>query len=168
MENKTKQFAFSQPIAANTIMRATYRDSDQMGFVYYANYLVWFEIGRTELLRRCGKTYNQMENDGIILPVRYCDCEYIRPFKYDDLIRIETVIEELTKVSMTFRYRLFTYPKDELCAAGSTKHIFISPDLKVIRAGDKVYEIINSCSDEVIKNLLKPLANAIMPDDKIN
>ncbi len=158
-ERKGNAFEFPKKIISNTIMRVTYRDTDQMGFVYYSNYLVWFEIGRTELLRRCGKSYNLIEKEGIILPVRYSDCEYIKSFKYDELVRIETIIEELTKISMTFKYNLYFYPDNILYASGSTKHIFITPEGKVQRAGDKIFEILKSCQEKVIEDLLIPMSN---------
>ena len=71
-----------------TRVRVRYADTDRMGVVYYANYLVWFEVGRTEWLRETGWSYREMEADGIALPVIEAQCEYRQPARYDDEIEI--------------------------------------------------------------------------------
>jgi acyl-CoA thioester hydrolase len=70
--------------------RVLYGDTDSMGVAYYANYLRWFEIGRTELFRRVGSTYRSLEEQGCYLPVYEAYCRYHNPARYDDIIRIET------------------------------------------------------------------------------
>ena len=77
--------------ARRTRVRVRYADTDQMGVVYYANYLVWFEVARTEWLRDGGWSYREMEADGIALPVIEAHCEYRQPARYDDEIEIRTV-----------------------------------------------------------------------------
>src|SRR5262245_28192662 len=76
--------------ARRTQVRVRYADTDQMGVVYYANYLVWFEVARTEWLREGGWSYREMEADGISLPVIEAHCEYRQPARYDDEIEIRT------------------------------------------------------------------------------
>ncbi len=71
-------------------VRVRYAETDRMGVVYYANYLVWFEVGRTEWLRETGWTYREMEQEGIALPVIEAHCEYRQPARYDDDIEIRT------------------------------------------------------------------------------
>lgn len=118
-----------------TIVRVTYSDTDQMGMVYYANYLIWFEIGRTEFLRQYGLTYKSLEAQGVYLPVTRCVCEYKSPAKYDDLIRIVTTIVQMTRVSVTFSYKLVREGSGEVIALGETKHACIGPDGKILKSG---------------------------------
>jgi acyl-CoA thioester hydrolase len=76
--------------ASVSTVRVRYAETDKMGVVYYANYLVWFEVGRADLLRSLGWTYREMETDGISLPVIEAHCEYLRPARYDDEIEVRT------------------------------------------------------------------------------
>jgi len=117
------------------VIRVTYRDTDQMGVVYYANYLVWFEMGRTELLRQTGHTYRQLEERGVILPVARCECDYKKPARYDDLVRIQTSILRLTDVSIVFQYRVLRDETGELLARGITKHAMIDREGRLVRGG---------------------------------
>lgn len=128
------------------VVRVTYRDTDQMGFVYYANYLVWFEIGRTELMRHSGRTYRQFEESGVILPVVHASCNYKKPARYDDLIRIETVISALSRVSVTFSYRIFNEENNQLLADGETRHAMIDRRGKIVPAGEKLKKWLESNS----------------------
>src|SRR5204863_4018597 len=73
-----------------THIRVRYAETDQMGVVYYANYFVWFEVARTDLLRTLGWTYREMEASGVMLPVIEAHCEYRRPARYDDEIEVRT------------------------------------------------------------------------------
>ena len=89
-----------------TRLRVRYADTDQMGIVYYANYLVWFEIGRTEWLRQTGWSYREMEEDGIALPVIEAHCEYRQPLRYDDEVEIATRAALVTPVRLRFHYEV--------------------------------------------------------------
>ena len=117
------------------VVRVTYHDTDQMGVVYYANYLVWFEIGRTELLRQTGSSYRAFEQRGFILPVIRCVCDYKRPARYDDLIRISTCISSLSRASISFQYRIFHHESNELLAEGETRHALTDRKGRLIRNG---------------------------------
>ena len=74
--------------SAVTSVRVRYAETDQMGVVYYANYFVWFEVARTDLLRTLGWTYREMEDSGVLLPVIDAQCEYRRPARYDDEVEV--------------------------------------------------------------------------------
>ena len=89
-----------------TRVRVRYAETDRMGVVYYANYLVWFEVGRTDWLRQTGWTYREMERDGISLPVIEAQCEYRQPARYDDEIDIATNGTLVTPVRVRFDYEL--------------------------------------------------------------
>lgn len=107
-----------------TKIRVRYKDTDQMGVVYYANYLVWFEVGRTELIRNLGMSYRDFEKNEIYLPVLKVSCEYKSPARYDDEITIVTRVESLGEVRLVFSYEIRR--DKELLAWGSTEHAFIN------------------------------------------
>jgi len=121
-----------------TEIRVTYRDTDQMGMVYYANYFIYFEIGRTELLRSLGRSYRSCEEAGIYLPVLEANCKYSASAKYDDLLVIKTRVTRWTRVPLDFSYEIRRKDGDELLVQGITRHVFINKDGRVIRAGDRI------------------------------
>jgi acyl-CoA thioester hydrolase len=90
-----------------TAYRVIYGDTDQMGVAYYANYLRWFEMGRTEMFRRLGVTYGEIEAQGIALPVLEAFCKYHQPARYDDVIVVETILDPAVRAGMKFDYRVF-------------------------------------------------------------
>ena len=103
--------------------RVTYAETDKMGFVYYANYLVWFEIGRTELIRASGLAYKELEEMGINLPVIEASCRYKKPVKYDDLITIRTAVSEFEGIRLGFSYEITR--DGQVLAEGRTLHAFM-------------------------------------------
>src|SRR5512147_374627 len=104
--------ARTSPRVATARVRVRYAETDRMGVVYYANYLVWFEVGRTEWLRTTGWSYREMEQDGIALPVIEARCEYLQPARYDDEIEIRTRASALTAVRVRFDYDLVRLPDE--------------------------------------------------------
>lgn len=118
-----------------TEVRVRYAETDQMGIVYYANYLVWFEIGRVELLRSLGLAYSQLEEEHqCILPVVEARCRYRSPARYDDRILIETRPALLRGTVLKFAYRVLRKAAQEgeeaeLLAEGETVHIVCDDQL---------------------------------------
>jgi acyl-CoA thioester hydrolase len=115
-------------------VRVRYAETDQMGIVYYANYLVWFEIGRVELLRSLGHAYSSLETDhGLILPVVEATCRYRSPARYDDEIVIETRPSLLRGSVLKFAYRILRKSPDgeepKLLAEGETVHVVCDREL---------------------------------------
>ncbi len=110
------------PTVGRTRVRVRYAETDRMGVVYYANYLVWFEVGRTEWLRNTGWTYREMEQEGISLPVIEAHCEYRRAARYDDELDIRTTATLLTPVRVRFDYEVFRGTEPAPVAAGYTVH----------------------------------------------
>ena len=107
-----------------TTVRVTYKDTDQMGVVYYAHYLVWFKIARTELFRQAGVIYKRIEEEmGLRLPVIEARCRYKQPARYDDLISIDCSLMKMGNSSMSFDYRVRR--EDMVLAEGETLHVFI-------------------------------------------
>ncbi|MHB9154460.1 MAG: acyl-CoA thioesterase [Endomicrobiales bacterium] len=112
-------------------IRVPYADTDQMGMVYYANYLVYFERGRTEWLREHGLTYRNLEEKGMYFPVVECECRYQAPACYDDLLRVRTGIGGKGPASIEFVYEISRDGK--LLATGWTKHPLVNRDFKPVR-----------------------------------
>ena len=115
-------------MSVTTEVRVRYAETDQMGIVYYANYLVWFEIGRVELLRWLGLAYSQLETDHqCILPVVEATCRYRAPARYDDEILIETRPSLLRGSVIKFGYRILRKgvegEEPTLLAEGETVHV---------------------------------------------
>jgi acyl-CoA thioester hydrolase len=128
--------------ARRTRVRVRYADTDQMGVVYYANYLVWFEVGRTEWLRESGWSYREMEQAGISLPVIEAHCEYRHPARYDDEIEIRTEARVLTPVRIRFDYEARKTADDTLSATGHTVHAALGTDGRPQRLPARVLEIL--------------------------
>jgi acyl-CoA thioester hydrolase len=99
-----------------------YAETDRMGVVYYANYFIWFEVGRTDLLRTEGWSYRDMESEGLSLPVVDARCEYKQSARYDDDIEIRTTGALLSPVRIRFDYQVVRPSDDVLLAAGHTVH----------------------------------------------
>jgi acyl-CoA thioester hydrolase len=115
-------------MSVTTEIRVRYAETDQMNIVYYANYLVWFEVGRVELLRALGFSYRQLEEDhGCILPVIEATCRYRSPARYDDQILIETRPALLRGPVLKFAYRILRKAEEgadpTLLAEGETVHV---------------------------------------------
>ncbi|MEW5783847.1 MAG: thioesterase family protein [Bacillota bacterium] len=107
-----------------TVIRVRYKDTDQMGVVYHANYLVWFEVGRTELMRRLGMPYLEFEKNNLYLPVIKVSCDFKVPARYDDQVKVITWIENLQDVRLFFHYEIRR--DKELLARGMTEHAFVN------------------------------------------
>lgn len=127
------------PLATgSTTIRVSYRDTDQMGVVYYANFFVYYEIARTDLLRQMGRSYRQCEEAGIFLPVLDATCQYKQPALYDDLLELRTTITRWTRAAMDFEYECYRMEDGTLLATGSTRHAFTNREGRVSRNGDKI------------------------------
>jgi acyl-CoA thioester hydrolase len=117
----------------STELRVRYSETDQMGIVYHAHYLVWFEIGRTEWCRAAGYPYAAMERDGLFIPVTRVEASFRRRSSYDDAVRIVTAMTDLSARGCTFGYRVENPDADRL-ADGATRHVFTDPKGRAIRA----------------------------------
>jgi acyl-CoA thioester hydrolase len=136
-----------------TQARVRYAETDQMGIVYYANYLVWFELGRVELLRSLGLTYSRLETDhGCILPVIEARCRYRAPARYDDEILIETRPAMMRGSVLKFAYRILRKaPEGEeqtLLAEGETVHVVCDDKLQRKPLPEKYETALRELMDE--------------------
>ena len=118
--------------------RVRYAETDQMGVVYYANYLVWMEIGRAEYFRAMGARYKDMESaDGIRLAVVEAHCRYLHPARYDEDIAVETKLARANRRMVEFDYRMCDAATGRELATGSTKHIFLDSNMKPVKLPEK-------------------------------
>jgi acyl-CoA thioester hydrolase len=112
-----------------TTVRVRYAETDQMGVVYYANFFIWFEVGRVEMFRQMGFSYKEMEQkDDCFTVVGEAKCRYKRPARYDDLLRIRTRLMEARKRTVRFGYEILNDATGELVATGETLHVICGSD----------------------------------------
>jgi acyl-CoA thioester hydrolase len=108
----------------DAMIRVRYAETDQMGVVYHANYLIWFEVGRVELMRALGVEYKSMEkDDDCHIVVVQANCRYLRPAKYDEELRVRTRIAGMRNRSISFAYEVFRDHDQTLLATGETVHV---------------------------------------------
>lgn len=115
-----------------------YAETDKMGVVYYANYFVWFEVARTDLLRHAGWSYRDMETEGCMLPVLEAHCEYRKPALYDDELEIRTTGTWLSHVRIRFDYVIVRLSDAAVLAGGHTVHASLDLAGKPMRLPDRV------------------------------
>ena len=128
--------------AIESRLRVRYAETDQMGVVYYANYLVWMEVGRVDLCKARGFNYRDMEaEDGIFLAVAESHCQYRYPARYDDEILVRTWIERATSRGVTFAYEIRLAEGDRRLATGYTKHVFVSRAMRPARLPEKYHAL---------------------------
>lgn len=108
--------------------RVRYAESDQGGFAYHANYLIWFEMGRSELCRTRGYPYSKIEENGLLLVVAEANCRYKRPARYDDPLIVRTSLTHSTRKVFKFSYQIIHAETGELKAEGETTHVVVSSD----------------------------------------
>src|SRR5688572_11661676 len=117
-----------------------YAETDMMGVVYHGNYLPWFEVGRTTLLKEMGLAYRQLEADGYRLPVLEVSAKYFRPAVYDDTVTIVTTLREKPLLRIRLEYEVRR--GDELLATGHTVHAFIDRDGRPVRPPASVVAVM--------------------------
>ncbi|KOS02805.1 MULTISPECIES: acyl-CoA thioesterase [Paenibacillus] len=140
-------------------LRVRYQESDQMGVVYHANYLNWFEIGRTEMIRQAGFNYRSMEERGVLLPVIEINAKYASPARYDDLITIYTAITDFSRLRLNYIYEVRRVTEDEhqrylgkvwtqadtlpgeLLVTGMTRHVWLNTEWKPVRLDQALPEL---------------------------
>jgi acyl-CoA thioester hydrolase len=108
--------------------RVRYAETDQMGVVYHANYLVWCEVGRTELIRSLGTSYADLEAEGVMLAVSDAVLRFHAAARYDDRIIVETSLEELRSRTITFSYRVSRWSEDSMQRLVSARTTLIALD----------------------------------------
>lgn len=128
-------------------LRVRYQETDQMKVVYHANYLNWFEIGRTEWVRHTGVQYREMEDKGLLLPVTHMEAEFMQPAQYDDWVTVCTHLAEMSALRVRFQSRIVLgdltkeyggsvqgdEPPGKPLVRGSTRHVWVNAAWKPVR-----------------------------------
>jgi len=121
-----------------TRLRVRYAETDQMGVVYHSNYIVWFEVGRVEMLRELGYTYREMERqDGTNLAVVEARCRFKAPALYDDLVVIRTRLVNVRDSLLHFTYEVLRHEDGALLAEGETIHLVVDAEFKRMTLPEK-------------------------------
>jgi acyl-CoA thioester hydrolase len=124
--------------AHETRFRVRYAETDQMGVVYYANYLIWMELGRAEYCRAAGIRYRDMEaGDGVLLAVVEAHCRYLHPARYDEEIAVKTWVAKANPRMVLFEYEIREAESGRELASGATKHMFLGPDMRPVKLPKK-------------------------------
>lgn len=151
-----------------TSFRVRYQESDQMGVVYHANYLNWFEIGRTEMIRELGFTYRGMEEEGVLLPVVDLDIKYRQPARYDDLVTVFTRMTAFSPLRIHYEYEVRLLSEQEqnglrlneesgqadlpgvLLSNGSTRHVWLNQEWKPARLDKCAPKLYHALKDTLL------------------
>ena len=143
-------------------LRVRYADVDQMGWVYYGNYLRWFEIGRAELMRSLGRSYREVEDrDGVLLPVLDARCRYFRGARYDEQVTLETGVLDVTRATLRFGYRV-RGEDGARCALGYTEHCVVGRDARPLRPPAELAALLAAAprADDELQSLFGREASA--------
>jgi acyl-CoA thioester hydrolase len=128
------------PEPHETRLRARYAETDQMGVVYYSNYIVWMEVGRVEFCKALGCNYRDMEReDGVLLAVVEAHCRYLSPARFDDEVVVRTWIEEANPRTVRFAYEMSLAEDGRMLATGETRHFFLNREMKRTRLPQKYH-----------------------------
>jgi acyl-CoA thioester hydrolase len=128
----------SHPALNETRLRVRYAETDQMGVVYHSNHLIWFEVGRVELMRQMGFSYREMEQDeGRFIAVAEVKCRYRAPVYYDEEVIVRTRLKSVRTSVVVFSYELVRAQGETLLAEGETTHIVTDSSMKVVPLPEK-------------------------------
>lgn len=128
MDNRRKEKNALSELIAESRVKVRYAETDQMGVAYYANYFVWFEVGRSQFCNDCGFSYRDMEREtGLFMIVAEANCRYKTPARYEDDLIIRTQISELTRRTLRFSYEI-SRADGALVATGETLHVLINSE----------------------------------------
>jgi len=136
-------------VISAVLHRVNYSETDQMGFVYHANYLIWMDMARTEHLRERGVSYKELEAQGTYLTVTDAHIRYRRPARYDDMIRVRCWVRDLASRRVSFGYAVERAATDELLATAETSLIALNPQHTLSRLPEHVRELLEPTADPV-------------------
>jgi acyl-CoA thioester hydrolase len=141
--------AIECPAVSEILVRVNYSETDQMGVVYHARYLVWLDVARTEHLRQCGMSYRDLEATGLRLAVSEVAIRYRQPARYDDPIRIRCWVRELASRKVEFGYAVEHAEDARLLATATTSLLALDSTLALSRLPDRVRDVLTMATDPV-------------------
>lgn len=127
---------------SSIVFRVRYAETDAMGVAHHANYPVWFEMGRSTLMRELGQSYAALEQAGFYLMLSDLQVRYLRSARYDDELQLQTTVHELKSRGVTFEYQLLR--GDERLATGTTKHICTNHQYQAVRLPSETFELLQT------------------------
>lgn len=138
----------AEATAGRVRVRVRYAETDQMGRAYHAHYLVWCEVGRTDLMRGLGTSYGELEDRGVFLPVSDLEVSYRRAAEYEDTVRVITRVERVRSRSVTFAYLLHRLPGEELLAEARTELVCVDGEGRLRRLPEDVARVLERRAGE--------------------
>ena len=141
--------ATQSPAISETLVRVNYSETDQMGVVYHARYLVWLDVARTEHLRRSGMSYRDLEASGLRLAVSEVSIRYRQPAHYDDTVRIRCWVRELTSRRVDFGYAVDHAENHRLLATAWTSLLALDTTMSLSRLPTQVRDALHPIADPV-------------------
>jgi acyl-CoA thioester hydrolase len=141
--------AVACPAVSETFVRVNYSETDQMGVVYHARYLVWLDVARTEHLRQCGMSYRDLEASGLRLAVSDVAIRYRQPARYDDLVRIRCWVRELASRKVEFGYAIEHSEDERLLATATTSLLALDTTMALSRLPERVRAVLREVTDPV-------------------
>jgi acyl-CoA thioester hydrolase len=140
-----------------TRLRVRYAETDQMGVVYHSNHLIWFEVGRVELMRQMGFSYRDMERDeGRFIAVAEVKCRYRAPVYYDEEVVVRTQLKSMRGSVVVFRYELVRPASDTILADGETTHIVTDSNMKIAPLPEKYLRVFRAALENEEKEQKEP------------
>jgi acyl-CoA thioester hydrolase len=136
-------------VISTITLRVNYSETDQMGVVYHANYLIWFDRARTELMRETGVTYRELEQQGVYLAVSEVKVRYRAAARYDDLVQVRCWVRDLASRRVIFGYAVERAATAELLATGETALVSLTHQHTLTRIPDYVVELLKPVPDPV-------------------
>ena len=138
MPEENARRSYDTRVSHETRFRVRYAETDQMGVVYYANYLIWMELGRAEYCRAKGIRYRDMEvHDGVLLAVVEARCRYLHPARYDEEIAVKTWVAKANQRMVEFEYDICDAQSGRQLASGATKHMFLGANMRPVKLPEK-------------------------------
>ncbi len=134
---------------SETLVRVNYSETDQMGVVYHARYLVWLDVARTEHLRQCGMSYRDLEASGLRLAVSEVAIRYRQPARYDDSLRIRCWVRKLASRKVEFGYAIEHAEDARLLATAMTSLLALDSTMALSRLPDSVRDVLREVTDPV-------------------
>ncbi|SDW96448.1 acyl-CoA thioester hydrolase [Marininema mesophilum] len=135
-----------------TQISVRYQETDQMGVVHHSVYPIWFEEGRSALIRKVGYSYSVLEQQGLLLPVVDLHCRFVSPVRFDDQILVHTRIKEMRGAKIVLTYKLLQVESENRVAHGETTHLWVDRSMKPVRLQDVHPTLFRILKEEMSNN----------------